>query len=85
MRISLKVATMAIALAGTSLAGLGVANADGDFDIGVVAVGYADGYMGTDHQFHEWEHRADAEAYRAKKADQYRAWKHDDPRHHDDH
>jgi hypothetical protein len=50
-----------------------------------VAVGYSDGYMGTDHQFHEWEHRSDAEAYRAKKADQYRAWKHDDPRHHDDH
>ena len=46
-----------------------------------VTMAYADGYIGTDHQFHAWEHRADAEQFRAHHADQYHAWRHDDPRH----
>ena len=84
MRITLKIATVAMALAGTSLAGIANA-ADGDsFDMKNVTVGYADGYMGTDHQFHAWEHRADAEQFRAAHADEYRAWRHGDPRHPND-
>ena len=48
-----------------------------------VAIAYADGYMGADHQFHAWEHRSDAQEFRAHHADMYRAWRHDDPRHHE--
>ena len=80
MRISLKIA--ALALTG-SLAVLGTAYAAEGFDINQVSVAYADGYTGTDHQFHAWEHRADAEEFRAKHLDRYRAWRHDDPRHKD--
>ena len=79
MRISLKIA--ALALTG-SLAVLGTAYA-ADFDINQVSVAYADGYTGTDHQFHAWEHRADAEEFRSKHIDRYRPWRHDDPHHKD--
>ena len=48
-----------------------------------VKIAYADGYMGTDNQFHAWEHRADAQDFRAHHADLYRPWRHDDPRHHE--
>ena len=48
-----------------------------------VSIAYADGYMGTDHQFHNWEHRADAQEFRAHHADMYRAWRHDDRHHHE--
>ena len=78
MHISLKAASAAIVIAGMSLASAAVA-----FEASQVSVAYADGYLGTDNQFHEWEHRADAQDFRAKHADQYRAWRHDDPRHHE--
>jgi len=69
------------------LAGLGLAAALSlpamAFQDSDVVIAYADGYMGTDHQFHAWEHRANAEEFRAHHADQYRAWRHDDPRHHE--
>jgi hypothetical protein len=80
MRISLKLA--ALALTG-SLAVLGTAYADDSFDVNQVSVAYSDGYMGTDHQFHAWEHRADAEEFRAKHLDRYHPWRHDDPHHKD--
>ena len=51
------------------------------FDIGNVAVGYSDGYMGNDHQYHPWAHRSDAEQYRAAHLDRYHAYRHDDQRH----
>jgi hypothetical protein len=82
MRISLKIAALALtgslAIAGTAYA----VDPDG-FDINNVAIAYSDGYMGTDHQFHPWEHRADAEELRAKHLDRYRPWRHDDPHHKD--
>ena len=79
MRISVKLA--ALALTG-SLAVLGTAYAaDEGFDVNQVATAYSDGYMGTDHQFHAWEHRADAEEFRAKHLDRYHPWRHDDPHH----
>jgi hypothetical protein len=80
--MKIKIAIIAVALAGMSLAGLGSASAFQESD---VAVAYADGYMGNDQQFHEWEHRSDAQEFRTKHPDQYRAWRHDDPRHHDSH
>ena len=48
-----------------------------------VTIAYADGYMGADHQFHAWEHRADAEEFRAKHLDKYHPWRHDDTHHKD--
>jgi len=65
------------------LAGAGIARAD--VDSAQITLAYADGYMGTDGQFHAWEHRSDAEDIRAKHADKYRPWRHDDPRHKADH
>ena len=70
---------MILAIAGSMLGA--AAYADDNFDINSVSIAYADGYMGTDHQFHVWEHRADAEAFRAKHLDRYRAWRHDDAKH----
>ena len=82
MRSTLKMTILTAALVGTSLGGIQLANAqEVTFDIGNVSVGYADGYMDRNRQFHPWEHRADGEQFRAKHADQYRAWRHDDPRH----
>lgn len=56
-----------------------------DVDAAQVNMAYADGYTGADGQFHAWEHRSDAEGFRAGHADKYRPWRHDDPRHKDDH
>ena len=80
MRNTLKITIAAITVAAASLATAGIANAFQDSD---VSVAYADGYMGTDNQFHAWEHRADAEEYRSKHAENYKSWRHDDPRHKD--
>ena len=82
MRNTLKITIAAMTVAAATLAGAGIANALQDSD---VSVAYSDGYMGTDNQFHAWEHRADAEEYRSKHGDAYRAWRHDDPRHKDGH
>jgi hypothetical protein len=78
MQLSSKIATIAVVVAGLALAGTGVASA---VEAANVTAAYADGYMGTDGQFHAWESRADAQDFRAKHADQYHAWRHDDPRH----
>jgi hypothetical protein len=78
MRINLTLA--ALALTG-GLAMLGTAYAQDAFNPDQVTVGYSDGYMGADHQFHAWEHRADAEEFRAKHLDKYHPWRHDDTHH----
>ena len=80
MRISLKIASFALA---GSLAVLGTAYAadEDGFDANQVSIAYSDGYMGADHQFHAWEHRADAEEFRAKHLDKYHPWRHDDSHH----
>ena len=72
-----KITITAIAFTGLVLAG-GTAFAVEASD---VSAAYADGYVGTDNQFHAWENRIDAQEFRAKHADQYHAWRHDDPRH----
>lgn len=84
MHRTVKFAAIAIALAGASAIGAASAQ-EVTFDLGNVVVGYSDGYMGRDHQFHRWEHRADAQAYRAAHTNEYRAYRHDDPRHRDNH
>lgn len=79
MSLTTKFLAAAVVTAGVSLAGAAFA-----LDAAQVSVAYADGYMGTDNQFHLWDNRADAQEYRAKHADNYRAWRHDDPRHKND-
>lgn len=69
---------------GIIAAGLSLASAAIAVEASQITVAFADGYTGTDGQFHAWESRADAQEFRAKHADQYRAWRHDDPRHKDD-
>lgn len=70
--------------AGIIAAGLSLASAAVAVEASQVTVAYADGYTGTDGQFHAWESRADAMEFRAKNADKYRAWRHDDVRHKND-
>jgi hypothetical protein len=80
MRNTLKIAAAAaVVIAGLSLAGAAVA-----LEANQVTVAFADGYTGTDGQFHAWDSRADAMEFRTKHADKYRAWRHDDPRHKDE-
>jgi hypothetical protein len=74
--------TVALTIA-LMLSTAGIAHAD--IDAAQVNVAYVDGYMGVDGQFHAWEHRSDAENMRAKHPDKYKPWRHDDPRHRDDH
>ena len=74
---------MALTVVVATFASIGIARAD--LDSAQVAMAYSDGYMGTDGQFHAWEHRSDAEGIRASHSDKYRPWRHDDPRHKDDH
>ena len=78
MRRRLSGAALAIMLASIAAA------ARADVDAAQVKVAYSDGYTAADGQFHAWEHRSDAESFRAKHADRYRPWSHDDPRHKDD-
>lgn len=70
-----------LALTGSLLCGVAWAADEDGFDISQVTAAYSDGYIGTDHQFHPWIHRSDAEELRAKHLDLYHAWRHDDPRH----
>jgi hypothetical protein len=65
-------------------AGLANAAARVTFDIGNVAIGYSDGYMDNQHQYHKWAHNSDAEQYRAAHEDQYHSYRHNDPKHRDD-
>ncbi len=73
---------IALGLAGIACGSISLANADVgvSFDMGNVAVGYSDGYMDNNHQYHKWAHRSDAEQYRAVHHDQYRGYRHDDPK-----
>jgi hypothetical protein len=74
---------MALTIMLATFASIGIARAD--VDPAQVAVAYSDGYMGSDGQFHAWEHRSDAESIRANHADKYRPWRHDDTHHKGDH
>jgi hypothetical protein len=79
-----KTMVVAFVAASASLASAGMSSAqEATFNMGNVTVAYADGYIDRNQQFHDWDHRADAEQYRAKNPDHYRSWRHDDPRHHD--
>lgn len=53
---------MALTVMLATFTSIGIARAD--IDPAQVALAYSDGYMGTDGQFHPWEHRSDAESIR---------------------
>jgi hypothetical protein len=79
-----KSAAMIVAV-GIALAASGSANAASvAIDFGNVSVGYADGYRDANNGWHSWR-KADATRYRKAHAEQYHAWRHDDPRHRDEH
>jgi hypothetical protein len=84
MRTILKGAAIAIAIAGATLVSTVMANAavGATFDIGKVAVGYSDGYRGTDQQYHPWAHASDAKRFRTAHKTQYHGYKHNDQNHH---
>ena len=82
MRIILKGAAIALILTGTTLSAVTANAAVGvSFDIGNVAVGYSDGYMGTDHQYHDWAQHSDAVRYQKAHKDSYHGYRHDNPNH----
>ena len=83
MRNGLNGAAIFVAF-GIALAASSSANAAGiAIDFGNVSVGYADGYRDSNNGWHSWR-KADAAKYRKMHADQYHAWRHDDPKHKDD-
>ncbi|HWY63572.1 MAG TPA: hypothetical protein VNX61_00070 [Rhizomicrobium sp.] len=43
---------------------------------GNVGMGYRNGYMGNDHNWHRWQHRNDYISYRNQHRDQYHDWNH---------
>ena len=45
-------------------------------DFGNVGIGYRNGYMGNDHNWHRWEHRNDYVSYRRNHRHQYHDWNH---------
>jgi uncharacterized protein (DUF697 family) len=83
MRIISKSVTIALALAGATLGGVVTANAavGVSFDVGNVAVGYSDGYMGTDHQYHRGAQHSDAVRFQTAHKELYHGYRHDDPKH----
>jgi len=82
MRIILKGAAIALILAGATLSAVTANAAVGvSFDIGNVAVGYSDGYMGNDHQYHAWAQHSDAVRYQKAHKESYHGYRHDDPKH----
>jgi len=79
MRSSLKAVSAVLLVAGVTVAGAAFA-----VEASEVSLAYFDGYVGTDGQFHAWASRSEAIEFRGKHIDQYRAWRHDDPRHKND-
>jgi hypothetical protein len=83
MRIITKGAAIALILTGAGLSAVTASAAVGvSFDLGNVAVGYSDGYMGTDHQYHDWAQHSDAVRYQKAHKESYHSYRHDDPKHH---
>jgi hypothetical protein len=91
MRMFLKGAAIALALAGTALATTGTSNAAGIFfgtnshrsgpvisiGFGDVAYGYRDGYWDRGHRWHRWSNDRDYRNYRGQHRSNYYDWNHD--------
>ncbi len=90
MRMFLKGAAMALVVAGTALATIGAASADGysnrsdrgrgnptiSIGFGDIAFGYRDGYWDNGHHWHHWRHNRDYRTYRDQDGSNYHDWKH---------
>jgi hypothetical protein len=48
-----------------------------DFDEGLVAFAYSDGYWDSDHHWHNWRNKSDWDAYRAHHPDRSFNHRHD--------
>ena len=80
MTKTLKTTALAIALAGSTVLGMGTAfavDAVITFDPGTVQYGYTDGYWTRDRVWHEWSDPKYIEVYRSHPGADYREWKHD--------
>jgi hypothetical protein len=79
MRTTVKIALVAIALAGTPLMTSRPAAAEVSISVnpGGIAFGYADGYWDRDHHWHAWRNKTDAQWYRDHYHDHYYAYRHD--------
>jgi len=89
MRVLLKGAAIALALAGMTLATVGISNAAGftittsnhgntgiSFSFGDVAYGYQDGYWDNSHRWHKWRNSRDQQDYRNHSGNNYRSGNH---------
>src|SRR5665213_1663366 len=82
---TMKLALVALSLAGGSLAVVAPANADSTsttittttVDPGVVAFGYNDGYWDRSRAWHAWPSHGAAVQYETRYHDHYYGWKHD--------
>ena len=80
MRINLKCALIALALAGTTFGFAGAAdaqprrssNAAITVDFGGVLFGYRDGYMDRERRYHRWANDRDHRDYRSRYGRNYR-------------
>lgn len=91
MRMFVKGAAIALALAGTTLAAAGTASADNrdyrdyrdrnnssiTIGLGNVAFGYRDGYWDNGHRWHHWRNRHDYRSYRYRDGANYHNYNHD--------
>jgi len=80
VRNTIKVALVALTLAGGSLAAGLPAVAAGvsvSVDPGTVAFGYNDGYWDRGHQWHGWANPQAATEYKTQNSSHYYAWNHD--------
>ena len=80
MRTPIKIALVALMLAGGSFAAGQPAMADNvtvDVNGGGIAFGYTDGYWDRAHNWHAWQNAQAAAAWRAQNREHYYEWKHD--------
>jgi hypothetical protein len=81
MRTTTKIALVALALAGGSLAVTGQPALADNVTVGVspggFAFGYSDGYWDRNHAWHAWENKEQAARFREENRDHYYEWKHD--------
>lgn len=79
MKMSLKAATVALAVVGAATFGTAAYSADTvvTFDPGGVAYGYSDGYWTTKHEWRTWEKPEYVEVYRKHPGARYYEYRHD--------
>jgi hypothetical protein len=81
MRIPIKTALVALAVAGGSIAASHSVLAENVtvavVPAGGIAFGYTDGYWDRERKWHAWRNAQDAAAWRAEHREHYYEWRHD--------